>query len=201
MGMRVIGLTGGIGSGKSTVARFLEEMGAAVIDADKVGHEVLKPGGEVWERVVKEFGGGIVAAGGDIDRARLGRLVFGSQQALERLNGIMYPAMDSIIKAQLEEYRRQGVRVVVLEAAVLLEAGKTLQVDEVWVVVASEASVLKRLAGHPGLSHRAARARMRAQLSNEERIKQADVVIYNDGSLGELKARIIELGQKLQMQN
>jgi len=199
--MKVIGLTGGIGSGKSTVARFLARLGAAVIDMDKVGHEALKPGGEVWERVVSEFGKGIVTAGGDIDRARLGRLVFHHREALGRLNRIIHPTMDKMVRAQLEEYRRRGVKIVVLEAAALLEAGKTSQVDEIWVVTAPEATALKRRVERGGLSEEEAKARLKAQLSNEERIRHADVVIDNGGSLTELKTRVTELWNRLQTQN
>ena len=107
--MKVIGLTGGIGSGKSTVSRFLAELGAVILDADKVGHEVLKPG-EVREQVINEFGKGILNASGDIDRARLGELVFHNPEARARLNRIMHPPMYNVVKAQLEEYRTAGSR-------------------------------------------------------------------------------------------
>jgi dephospho-CoA kinase len=199
--MKVIGLTGGIGSGKSTVAQFLEELGAVILDVDKVGHEVLKPGGEAWERVVNEFGKSIVTVSGEIDRAKLGKLVFNNRQARLRLNRIMHPIMDNTVLAKIEEYRRKGVKVVVLEAPILLEAGRTSQVDEIWVAVAPEATVLKRLAEKTELSEQEARARIRAQLSNEERIKHADVVIDTDCSLDELKARVAVLWHKLQSQN
>ena len=119
--MKVIGLTGGIGSGKSTVAQFLAEFGATVMELDKLGHEVLKPGGEVWESVVNEFGRDIVSPSGEIDRARLGKIVFNDPEALARLNRITHPVIDDMVKARLEEYRRQGVDEVVLEAAVLLD--------------------------------------------------------------------------------
>jgi dephospho-CoA kinase len=199
--MKVIGLTGGIGSGKSTVAQFLDELGAVILDVDKVGHEALKPGTEVWERVVNEFGKGIVTVSGDIDRAKLGELVFNNPEALARLNRIMHPAMDNMIRAKLEEYQRQGVSVVVLEAPILLEAERTSQVDEIWVAVAPETTVLKRLSERTSLSEQEAKARIRAQLSAEERIKHADVVIDTDSSLDELKARVAVLWHKLQSRN
>ena len=199
--MKIIGLTGGIGSGKSAVAGLLKELGAAVINMDELGHEALRPGGEARETVVKEFGTGIVTASGDIDRAELGRFVFGNPQALERLNRTMQPAMDSLLMARLDEYRQRGVKVAVVEAAALLEVGRAAWVDEVWVVTAPEAAVLKRLSGRPGLSRRAARARMRAQLSDEERIKRANVVIANDGTLDELKAKVADLWQKVKTES
>ncbi len=199
--MKVIGLTGGIGSGKSTVSQVLADLGAVILDTDKVGHEALKPGSEVRERVIHEFGQGIVTAGGDIDRARLGELVFNDHEARARLNRIMHPFMYNMVKAQLEEYRRKGVSVVVMEAPLLIEAGWTSLVDEIWVTVAPEATVLRRLRERSGLSQKEARARIQAQLPAEERIKHADVVIDTDCSLDELKERVKERWRRLQLQN
>ena len=191
--MKVIGLTGGIGSGKSTVAQFLTEMGAIVLDADKIGHEVLKPRGEAWKQVVNEFGRDIVAANGEIDRAKLGNIVFHNPEAMQRLNRRIHPIIDNLVNARLEEYRRQGVDEVVLEAAVILEAGRASQVNELWITVAPEATVLKRIMERTGISEQEARARIQSQLSNEERIKQANVVIDTDCSLDELKNRVLQV--------
>jgi len=195
--MKVIGLTGGIGSGKSTVAQFLAELGAVVLDADKVGHVAFKPGTEAWREVVAAFGRQILTPDGEIDRRKLGEVVFGNPEALLRLNQIMHPQIDKMVKAQFEEYRRQGVRVVVLEIPLLLETGGTSLVDEVWVTVASESTVLRRLEERSGLSRQQSLARIRSQMSNEERVKHADEVINNDDSLDELKAKVKELWQKL----
>ena len=194
--MKVIGLTGGIGSGKSTVSQFLSELGAVIIDADRVGHEAFKPDTEPWREVVAAFGTEILASTGDIDRKKLGKIVFGNAELLSRLNQIMHPRMYDMVKIQLEEYRRRGVEVVVLEAPLLLEAGWTSLVDEVWVTVASESTVLKRLQERVGLSKEESLSRIRSQLSSEERIKRADVVINTDCSLGELKARVRELWER-----
>ena len=196
--MKVIGLTGGIGSGKSTVSQFLAELGAVILDADRVGHEALKPDTEIWREVVAAFGRQILTSSGDIDRAKLGEIVFGKPESLSRLNQIMHPRMYNMVKAQLEGYRRQGVEVVVLEAPLLIEAGWASLVDEVWVTVASESTVLRRLKERIGLSEAESLARIRSQLSSEERTKYADVIINNDGDLGELKARVEELWQGLQ---
>ena len=188
--MKIIGLTGGIGSGKSTVGKYLAGLGAVVIDLDKVGHEVLKSGSRVFKKVVSEFGKDILEASGEIDRARLGDLVFKNRKALLRLNRIVHPAIDKIVNKRIEEYRQQGVKVVVLEAAAILEAGRAAQADEIWVTIAPEATVLNRLGVRSGYSEEESRARIRSQLSNEERIKHADVVIDTDCSLDELKARV-----------
>jgi dephospho-CoA kinase len=191
--MKVIGLTGGIGSGKSTVSQFLAELGAVILDADKVGHEAFKPDTQVWREVVAAFGRQILTPSGEIDRGKLGDIVFGSPESLSRLNQIMHPRMYDMIKAQIEEYRQRGVGVVVLEAPLLLDANWASLVDEVWVTVASESTVLRRLKERAGLSEQQSLARIRSQLSSEERIKRADVVIDTDCSLDELRARVKEL--------
>ena len=195
--MKVIGLTGGIGSGKSTVSRFLAELGAVIIDADRVGHEAFKPDTGVWREIVGVFGRQILAPGGDIDRKKLSEIVFGNAELLARLNQIMHPRMYDMIKAQLGEYRRRGVEVVVLEAPLLLEAGWISLVDEVWVTVAAEPAVLRRLQERAGLSQEELLARIRSQLSSEERIKRADVVINTDCNLDEVRARVRELWEKI----
>ncbi len=200
--MRVIGLTGGIGSGKSTVSWFRAELGAVVIDADKVGHEAFKPGTESWKEIIAAFGREVLTPGGEIDRRKLGEIVFGKPELLSRLNQVMHPRVYDMVKAQLKEYRQQGIKAVVLEAPLLVEVntkGASLieLVDEVWVTVASEATIVRRLEERSDLSREQALARIKSQLSSRERIKRADVVINNDGDLGDLKARVEELWQRL----
>ena len=194
---KVIGLTGGIGSGKSTVSQCLAELGAVIIDADKVGHEAFKPDTPAWHEVVATFGRQILTPGGEVDRKKLGEIVFNKPESLSRLNQIMHPRMYDMMKAQIEEYRRQGVDTVVLEAAILIEANWTSLVDEVWVTVASEAAVLERLKKQRGLEREQTLARIRSQLSTEERTKYADVVINNDSELDEIKATVKELWERL----
>jgi len=197
--MKVIGLTGGIGSGKSTVSQFLAELGAVILDADEIGHEAFKPDTEIWRQVVAAFGRQILTPDGNIDRKKLGNIVFSNPESLSRLNQIMHPRMYALVKAQLEEYRRQEVGVVVLEAPLLLEAGWTSLVDEVWVTIAPEATVLKRLEERTGLSQAESLTRLRSQLPSEERVRQADVVINTDCDLDELKSKVKELGQRLEL--
>ncbi|MFQ6121597.1 MAG: dephospho-CoA kinase [Dehalococcoidales bacterium] len=197
--MKVIGLTGGISSGKSTVSQFLAKLGAIIIDADKVGHEAFKPDTKVWHEVVAAFGKQILAPNGEIDREKLGTVVFGNSEARARLNQIMHPRIYDMVKAQLEGYRRKGVAVVVLEAPLLLEAGWTSLADEVWVTAASENTVLKRLRERTRLSEEESLARIRSQLPTEERVRHADVVIDTDCSLTELKAKVKKLWQGLQV--
>jgi len=203
--MRVIGLTGGIGSGKSTVASFLAGLGATVIDVDRVWHEALAADSELRQQIVDAFGTEILTPDGEIDRRKLGKIVFGNDEALARLNSIMHPWMYKTVRAKLEDYQRWGVRVVVLELPLLVEVPLSLksgqpslsdEVDEVWVAVAPEAVVLRRLKTKSGLSEAEALARIRSQLPSEERIKHADVVIDTDCSLDELEARVRETWQK-----
>ena len=193
--MKIIGLTGGISSGKSTAARFLAELGAVVIDTDKVGHEIYKPGTEAWQEVVASFGRQVLTASGEIDRKKLGEVVFGDAEALSKLNRITHPRIAEVVKAKLEEYRRRGIKAVVIEVPLLIEAGWASMVDEVWVTVASEAKVLERLQ-KGGLSEEQAQARIRSQPPPEERLNHADVVINNDGSLEELRDRVREMWER-----
>ena len=204
--MKVIGLTGGTGSGKSTVSGFLSELGAVIINADEVGHEAFEPDAQGWREVVAAFGRQILKTNGEIDRNKLGEIAFADSEALARLNNIVHPLVYEVVKAQLKEYRRRGVEVVVLEVPLLIDvplskkAGEPSlldEVDEVWVTVAPESVVLKRLKEKSGLSEPESLARIRSQLSPEERVKHADVVIDTDCDLAELKARVKELWQGL----
>jgi len=195
--MKVIGLTGGIGSGKSTVSRFLEEMGAVLLDADKVGHEAYQPNTDTFKEVVAAFGEEIINSDGEIDRKKLGGIVFSNPEMLTKLNQIMHPRMFDMMKERIEQFHQQGVRVVVLEAAILIEAGWTPLVDEVWVTVASVSEVVSRAVKRTGLPEEQIRARIRSQLSNEQRTKNADVVIINDGSLDDLNKKVAGLWQKI----
>jgi len=194
--MKIIGLTGGIASGKSTVSRFLAEMGAIIINADEVAHEALKSDIELQQEIVADFGDQILTAEGRIDRERLGEIVFTNPDALARLNRIMHPRLYEMVRAQLENYRQQKAKVVILEVPLLIEADWTALVDEIWVTVASEATVLGRLQQQVGLSSKQALARIDSQMPAKDRIKHADVVIDTDCSLDELKARVAKPWQE-----
>jgi len=194
---KVIGLTGGIGSGKSTVSGFLTELGAVVIDADKVGHEAFLPDTPAWHDVMVAFGRDIVAPSGEIDRKKLGEIVFNDPESLSRLNRIMHPRMYDMMQARIEEYRRDGIAVVVVEAAILIEANWQSLVDEIWVTVTPEDTVIRRLKDQRGLDEEQTKARIHSQLANEDRVKHADVVINNTGNLDEIKAKVKGLWDKL----
>jgi len=193
--MKVIGLTGSICSGKSTIAKFLAQMGAAVVNADEIGHEAYEPHCETWQQVVDGFGKQILTTGGEIDRKKLGEIVFKDPEALKRLNGIMHPGMHRVAEKRIEKLKREGAEVIVLEAPLLVEANWLDLVDEVWVAKASEANALKRCAERSGLSEAQARSRMASQLSPEEKAKYADVVIDTNVSLAEVEAKVKALWQ------
>ena len=196
--MRIIGLTGGIGTGKSTVARFLAELGATVIDVDEVGHQALSPSGAAFQDIVAAFGKQILSPDGEIDRSELGKIVFKDADARKKLNGIIHPAMYEIVKNQIAEYRQQGVSVVVLDAPLLLDAGWGSLVDDVWVTVAREKTVRHRLQERSGLSPAEVKARIRAQLPAAERVKHVTAVIDTEGTLKEFKNKVVESWRKLQ---
>lgn len=196
--MIVIGLTGGIASGKSTVSRLLAEMGAIILDADKVGHEALSPGTEAYRDIVATFGEEVLLPEGQVNRKKLGEIVFNNPEALARLNRIMHPRMYRMMAERLEAYRRQGVPLVVLEAAVLLEAGWTPLVDQVWVTQVSEETAIRRLVDRNGFSEAQARARVRSQLTPEQRAQHADIIIDADCPLAQTERQVRELWQGIQ---
>lgn len=181
--MRVIGLTGGIAAGKSTVSQALVDLGAAVIDADKVGHEAYEPGTDAHAALVEAFGPGIVAAGGEIDRRALGGIVFADPAQRVRLQEIVWPRMKEMMRRRLVELADAETDLAVIEAAVLIEAGWQDLTDVVWVVQVPEEVAKERLISRNGFSAEDALARIRAQLTNDERARHASLVIDNSGSV------------------
>lgn len=192
--MLTIGLTGGIGTGKSTVAKILNQLGARVLDADKVGHDIYLPGGPAYNEVVDAFGKKILAPDGTVDRKLLGQIVFADPEALKRLNAIVHPKMFARMRAMVDDLRRGGDRSpIVIEAAILIEANWTPLFDEIWLVIASRENVVRRIERDRGLKPAQTEARIRAQLPDHERRRYATLVIENDGTLDELRARLAEI--------
>lgn len=193
----VVGLTGGIASGKSVVSRMLAERGALVIDADKVGHEAYQRGSGCYDAVVEAFGPDVVGADGEIDRKALGGKVFADPSLRKRLEGIVWPWMRDTMDKRLAQIRSDGTPVVVLEAAVLIEADWTPITDQVWVVTVAREIARQRVIERNGLTAEQADARINAQLTNDERAKHAQVIIDNSGTLDELKQRVTAEWEKL----
>ena len=192
--MLTIGLTGGIGSGKSEAAGILRELGALVIDADIVGHETYRRGEPAWDQVVEAFGREVIGEDGEIDRRRLGKIVFDDPEGLKRLTDIVWPRIREGLEKRIISERNAGdTKVVVVEAAVLFEAGWGPLFDEVWVVTAPEDDVLERLERQRNQKPEQTRARLRAQMTNEERVKRADAVVRNDEDRAALAATVQQL--------
>ncbi len=189
--MLTIGLTGGIASGKSLVSEMLARRGATIVDVDKVAWETYAPGTPGHAGVAGAFGSQVVAADGQIDRRVLGGLVFGKPEQLKKLTDVVWPLTRARIEAiKLENAARPGV--LVLEAAVLVEAGWTGLVEEVWVVTVPVAVARARLMARNGITAEQAGARISSQISNEERVRYARVVIDNGGDIRSLEKRVRE---------
>jgi len=195
--MVVIGVTGNIGSGKSTVCQILARLGARVIDADRLAHEAYKPHSQTWQELVDIFGKDIVKPDEEIDRQKLGQIVFSDHNALAQLNQIVHPRTYRLAQERIADGRRRGVKVVVVEATLLIEAGWRNLVDRVWLVVAPEAAIVQRVKEQQGLGESQTLARLKSQMPAEEKAKYADAVIYNDGSLNRLESRVTELWNAL----
>lgn len=200
----VIGLTGGIASGKSTVSRVLRKLGAPVIDADLVSKEVVAPGTAAWHELIATFGTDILNDDQTINRRRLGDKVFAEPTALERLNSITHPRIIQAIAERLQAYREAGAGAppgVVIDAPLLIEAGMLDMVDEVWLVVVDRRTQMERLMARDHFRADQARNRINAQIPLEEKRSYADIIIDNSGSVRKtevqvkrLWARVVEKG-------
>ncbi|XP_020641230.3 bifunctional coenzyme A synthase [Pogona vitticeps] len=173
----IIGLTGGTGSGKTSIAQHLVRLGAFHLDMDRVGHNIYVPGGPVYEQVVQAFGAEILNEDGTINRKILGAKVFADEEQLKRLNNIMWPVMAQMAKDKINEAAAQGKTVCVLDGAVLLEAGWSDLVHEVWTTIIPEDEAIRRVVARDGVSEEAARLRLQKQMPNSERVKRSHVVL------------------------
>jgi dephospho-CoA kinase len=196
--MTVIGLTGGIASGKSTAAAWLKEFGAVVIDADRLGHRVYEPGTSGFEAVVNEFGHDLVAADGTINRQLLGGKVFGRPDQMKRLTDIVWPEIRRLAREEVTELKRRDRKGhIVLEAAVLVEANWFDLVDEVWVVTVEPEVARARLMARNSLTEAQAQSRIDSQLTNKERSLHAYAKIDNSGTLDEFRQKVEREWKKL----
>ncbi|HZM81597.1 MAG TPA: dephospho-CoA kinase [Candidatus Limnocylindrales bacterium] len=194
-GVRWVGLTGGIGSGKSAVAARLAELGAVIIDSDRLAREVVAPGTDGFDEVVAEFGPRVVAADGSLDRPALGRMVFGDEAKRRRLEGIIHPRVRARA-AEMAAAAPEGA-VVVNDVPLLVEAGLADTYQAVIVVFAGEQTRVERLVRARGMSEQEAKSRIAAQASDEQRHAVADFEIVNDGTLEELRSKVDDLWPRL----
>ena len=183
----LIGLTGNIATGKSTVAGMLAELGAEVIDADRVAHEVMRAGSPVHTQIVAAFGPEVLGADGEIDRRRLGEIVFADPTALARLEALVHPAVIAEVGRRIAA---SSAPVVVVEAIKLIESGMAEGCDSVWVTTCRPNQQIRRLTGGRKMSRAEARRRVQAQPPQEDKIARADVVIDTDGTLAQTRAQV-----------
>ena len=186
---RVFGLTGGIGSGKSTVAGVFRELGVPVVFADQLAREAVAQGAPALARIAQEFGPDVFGPGGELDRQRLGAVVFADEAKRRTLNSIVHPEVGRLAAARFAELAEAGHELCCYEVPLLFESGLEAMLRPVVLVAASEQAQIERLRTRDGLDEAAARARIGAQLPLAEKRARADIVIDNDGSLPELEAR------------
>jgi len=179
----LVGLTGGIATGKSTVSALLRQLGCEIIDADLLAREVVEPGQPALAQIVTEFGRDVVTAAGELDRKKLGAVVFANPERRRRLEAITHPAIRDRFLARLDELAKQGfVGLVVFDAAVMIESGNYKNMDRLVVVVTDEATQMARLHGRDGTDDAENRRKIASQMPLTEKAKLADFVIDNSGS-------------------
>lgn len=196
--MKKVGLTGGIGSGKSTVAAMLEEAGFTVVDADKIAREIMEPGSPVLDEVATEFGDDLIGADGALDRAELARRAFKDKDSTERLNAITHPAIRAESNRRFEEAEKNGAEVAVYDMPLLVELGLNEAMDLTVVVDVDAEERVRRLVDNRGLEEDDARARIAQQLDDATRKAAADIIIDNDGDISALEPQVRSLIDQLQ---
>ena len=191
--MFVIGLTGGIGTGKTEVTHVLRELGAVVIESDKVAHLSYRPGTDAYDEIIDQFGKEVLDDSGVIDRGKLGGLVFAGPDLRIRLENIVWPAVRSCVTERLIKEKERGTEIIVIEVPKLFEAGWEDLADAIWTVEAPSAVIAQRVNVRSNLSETETNARVQAQITRAERTERADLVIENSGELADLRERITDL--------
>lgn len=195
--MRLVGLTGGIGSGKSSVSRLLQQHGARIIDADRITHQLERRGELVWRHIWEAFGWPMLMSDGELDRKRLGHVVFNDSAERSRLNGIVHPAVQAEIRSQIQQARDEGCAVAVLDVPLLIEGGLYRIVDEVWVVYAEAEQQVERIRNRDRVSQETAWQRIRAQMPLKDKLPYAHQIIDNRGPASALEEVVQKLWQSV----
>lgn len=195
--MYIIGLTGGIASGKSAVSGILSSLGAYIIDTDIIAREIVKPGETAWQEIVACFGKGILLPDDNIDRNLLGKIVFENIEARTQLEKITHRRIKEKVVAAIKTARKQKCDIAVLDVPLLLEAGWQELADAVWVVYVTKPTQLTRLIKRNGLSPKQGKIRIKAQMDLEEKLLHADVVIDNNGDLDNTRQQVLAAWQRV----
>lgn len=197
--MKIIGLTGNIASGKSVVAQMFERLGAKIIDADLVARTVVEPNKPAYKEIVDTFGRGVLNSKGDIDREKLGKIVFNDEEKRDILNKITHPKIVDEIKELIESNRKEGTEIIIIEAALIVEKGGWLRdiIDSLIVVSASEDSRIERLMSRNGYSRDEAMARISSQMPSVEKEKHGDFIVDNSTSLEDTDSQVLSIWEKI----
>ncbi|MDF2569547.1 MAG: coaE [Sporomusa sp.] len=195
--MYLIGLTGSIASGKSTVSKMLRELGAYIVDADKLSNEITQTGKPAWREIVETFGKNITEKDGQINRRRLGQIIFADAKARERLECITHPRIKEEAMVAIAKAQDQGYSIIVLDAPLLIEVGWHTWVNAVWVVYVDEKAQIVRLMMRDNSTYEDAMARIRAQLSLQKKLEYADVVINNSKTIDNTKEQVFKAWREI----
>jgi len=195
--MLVVGLTGGMASGKSVASKTLRDLGLPIIDADLIAREIVRPNEAGYRDIVDHFGKGILNPDQTINRRRLAKIIFRNSGEREKLNSILHPKISKDIKKRIKDFKEKGERMVIVDAALLIEAGELSLVDKLIVVTVSPKIQVRRLAQRDHLTEKEARERIATQMPLSEKMKLADYVVNNSGPVRKTVKRIKEVYNRL----
>ena len=194
--MFIIGLTGGIGSGKTEACKIMDSLGAKSIDADSFGHRIYERNTNAWKKIIEEFGETILDEDANIVRSKLANHVFSSKSNLNTLNMICHPEIKKLVRNELNQFRLDGVKIAVVEAAILIEAQWKDIVDEVWSIESKPSIIFKRVKNRDNIDNTAIQSRIDSQIDNKTRSKHSTIVITNNGTIEELRKNLTAIWKR-----
>ncbi|MBM7624620.1 dephospho-CoA kinase [Sporohalobacter salinus] len=196
----LIGLTGGIASGKSTVSDILKDIGVSVIDADLIAREIVKPGKIAWQKIIDTFGKEVLLPNQELNRERLGQIIFDDPEARKKIDQITHPEIVKKIKKRVGQLQDQGEEIIVVDIPLLIEVGMVDFFDEIWVVYVSRETQLERLMSRDGIDHQTAVNKVEAQMSLEKKKEYADRLVINEGDKADLRHRILSIWREINVE-